>query len=340
MNIKQTKRYFKELINSKQHESIMLWGGPGIGKSQGIKQVAKELKADLIDLRLSLLNPVDLRGLPFIDKEKQEASWLKPTFLPKTNKLTILFLDEINLAPLSVQSAAYQLILDRKIGEYEVPDNTYIIAAGNRMEDRAHVTEFPAPLANRFIHINVDPDYDSWRDWAIREEINEKIISFLSNDPEYLYKKPKKGVKAFPTPRSWEFASKNLRIDKNIRKEVLNGIVGEEAVNQFYAWIRIYKELPDIDKILNGSMVNKKGFFNKVEVPDRNDIISTLTISLGIRSKEDNFDNVVKYIDYLPKEYQLLYINVVLNGQHEDKFRLSEAWKAWDAKNKDLMNEL
>ena len=142
-----------------------IWGSPGVGKSSLVAQIALEKNMKFIDLRLSLLDPTDLRGIPFFAKEEKKAVWAKPEFLPDTDCLDygILFLDEINSAPPTIQAAAYQLILDRKIGEYTLPQNYSIIAAGNYETDRGVTYRMPTPLANRFVHLNFDLDFESWK---------------------------------------------------------------------------------------------------------------------------------------------------------------------------------
>ena len=182
--IKSMVRKVYSLAEQGDYLAIMIWGGTGVGKSQAVKQTADELGVGFIDLRLSLLNPVDLRGLPSIDKENQTARWLHPGFLPtekKHGERGILFLDERNLAPQAVMSAGYQLILDRGIGEYRLPKGWIIVGAGNRVKDQAVVTKFPAPLANRFIHLELpEPDIDDWKQWALNHNIVEQVIAFLS----------------------------------------------------------------------------------------------------------------------------------------------------------------
>ncbi len=189
-----------------------LWGPPGIGKSTLIRHICKTEDYDLIDLRLSLLNPVDLRGLPVIDRDNRLAEWFTPAFLPnkKHKKKGILFLDEINLAPLAVQAAAYQLILDKRVGDYTFPSHWRIVAAGNREVDKANVYKLPAPLANRFVHFTIVPELGSWGHWAKENGVREEVTSFIFARPTHLFQMPKGNEKAFPSPRSWSFVSELL----------------------------------------------------------------------------------------------------------------------------------
>lgn len=191
-----------------------IWGNPGVGKSSLVQQIANEKEMKFIDLRLSLLDPTDLRGIPFFESDIKKAVWAKPEFLPDTSseEFGILFLDEINSAPPTIQAAAYQLILDRKIGEYVLPKNFAIIAAGNYESDRGVTYRMPTPLANRFVHLNFDLDFDSWKLWAYENNIDKRIISYLSYKQSDLFMfDPKSPNKSFATPRSWKFVDDILK---------------------------------------------------------------------------------------------------------------------------------
>ena len=234
------------LIENHVKHSVFIWGAPGIGKSSAVKQFAKEQDLKLIDLRISQLAPTDIRGLPYTKDGK--AHFAPPSFLP-TEGEGILFLDELNMASPSVMGIAQQLILDRQVGDYKVPDGWFIIAAGNRTEDRAAISQMPAPVANRFIHFHIDCTLDSWKEYAIAQGIDEKILSFLNFRPQLLYNF-EKNQSAWPSPRSWEFADTLLSVNLNIESAV-----GAGAASEFYAYQTIYRELPDIESIFRGENI-------------------------------------------------------------------------------------
>ncbi len=291
------------LIENKVKHSVFIWGAPGIGKSSAVTQVAKDKDLELIDLRISQLAPTDIRGLPYTKDGR--AHFAPPSFLP-TDGEGILFLDELNMASPSVMGIAQQLILDRQVGDYKVPEGWFIVAAGNRTEDRAAISQMPAPVANRFIHFHIDSSLDSWKEYAIGAGINEKILAFLNFRPQLLYNF-EKNQSAWPSPRSWEFANTLLNIDLSIESAV-----GSGAASEFYAYQTIYTELPNVDLIFDGE---------DIPVPHEPSLIYAICGALINRAK--TADNVFKGLKWL------------MNGTTEDYVGLymSDAMIALKAKN-------
>ena len=233
MNAKDLTQSLSALVAQKV--PTFLWGAPGIGKSSIVKQIAEAKGIGFVDLRLALMDPTDLKGIPFYDKESHTALWAPPAFLPQEGE-GILFLDELNSAAPSVQSSAYQLILDRRVGEYELPKGWAIVAAGNREGDRGLTYRMPAPLANRFVHFELEVDVNAWREWAYRSKMDEKIIAYISYKNEHLFTfDAKSDSKNFATPRSWEYVGKvlNAGVDKSLLLETLSGTVGKEVAVSF-----------------------------------------------------------------------------------------------------------
>ncbi|GCE30380.1 hypothetical protein KDA_58640 [Dictyobacter alpinus] len=199
----------------------------------------------MIDLRLSQLAPTDLRGLPVADTEHGLSRWYPPEFLPREGQ-GILFLDELNLAPPAMQGMAQQLILDRRVGSYTVPDDWFVGAAGNRKEDRASVFDMPAPLANRFIHLNVEPHFESFKIYALQNTIHEHILGFLSFRPALLHKLDPQQP-AWPSPRSWMIANKLYALNMDI-----SYVVGMGAASELASFVKLYNQLPDVEVVLQG----------------------------------------------------------------------------------------
>lgn len=242
-----------------QHTPVMLWGPPGVGKSQIIAQVAARHAVPVIDLRLSQMEPSDLRGIPF--RVDSTVEWAVPAMLPDSRRhgaCGILFLDEITSAAPSVSAAAYQLILDRSLGNYAVPPGWAIFAAGNRQGDRGVTYTMPAPLANRFSHFDVDANIDDWAAWAYAHGIDERVIGFLRFRPELLFDfDPAHNPVAFPSPRSWEFAHRALQKFHGtpLLGGALQACVGAAAGIELAAFIEHQAQMPDLDAILRGEAV-------------------------------------------------------------------------------------
>ena len=252
----------REFLSAREghHTPVMLWGPPGVGKSQIIAQVAARHDAPMIDIRLSQMEPSDLRGIPFRIEDRVE--WATPSMLPDVKRhgpQGILFLDEITSAPPSVSAAAYQLILDRRLGAYEVPKGWAIFAAGNRQGDRGVTYSMSAPLANRFSHFEVEANLDDWVTWAYANNIDERLIGFLRFRPELLFDfNPAHNPVAFPSPRSWEFAHRALRKfgDRpELLLPTLQACVGPAAGLELNAFIENLDRMPDLDAILRGEEV-------------------------------------------------------------------------------------
>ncbi len=243
MNPEDLKNYLDRLIVNDLKISTMIWGAPGIGKSSIVNQLATAHQLEFIDLRLSQLAPTDLRGLPVA--EAGVSKWFPPEFLPQQGR-GILFLDEINMAPPAMQGMAQQLILDRRVGSYVVPEGWFVWAAGNRKEDRAGVFDMPAPLANRFLHLQVEPDFASFKAYALECGIHEQIIAFLSFRPSLLHQlEPHQP--AWCSPRSWMMAS-----SLHANGLDLAPAIGMSANAEFQAFINLYRNLPDLTQILAG----------------------------------------------------------------------------------------
>ncbi|HEY0138107.1 MAG TPA: MoxR family ATPase, partial [Nannocystis sp.] len=251
--------------NIKAGISTMLHGSPGVGKSDTVRQLAARLDWDLRDIRISQMDSVDLRGVPSIRDGR--TYWNVPSFLPEPGpKPGILFLDEINSAPQSTMAAAYQLVLDRRLGDYVVPDNWAIIAAGNRQTDRAIVNQMSTALKNRFVHLTYDPNIEDWSSWALQADIVPEVLAFLRFRPNLLnefdapvgnedMKQKKRNMKdatAFATPRSWEFVSRLVKANqpKDSEFESFSGAVGEGAAVELMAFMKHHRSLPDLDALL------------------------------------------------------------------------------------------
>jgi len=301
-----------------------LWGAPGIGKSSIVKQIAKQKDVGFIDLRLALMDPTDLKGIPFYDKASHSALWAPPAFLPREGE-GILFLDELNSAAPAVQSSAYQLILDRRVGEYILPDGWAIVAAGNREGDRGVTYKMPAPLANRFVHFELDVDVDEWRKWAYENGIESRIIAYIAYKNEHLFTfDASKQEKSFATPRSWEYVNSILQsgIEASLLLDVLSGAVGRDVAVSFLSFLRVAAKLPDIDAILSG------------ELREQSEGVDVLyALGSGLVSKylqnpnAEILENLLSYTLEMQPEFAVMIVqDLQKNGVRMEH---SEAFKSW-----------
>jgi MoxR-like ATPase len=330
-----------EFLAADQHTPVMLWGPPGVGKSQIVAQVAAKHAVRMIDIRLSQMEPTDLRGIPFRAGERVE--WSIPNLLPEVARhgaRGILFLDEITSAPPTVTAAAYQLILDRRLGDYRVPDGWAIFAAGNRQGDRGVTYHMAAPLANRFTHYEVEADLDDWVAWAHRHDIDERLIAFLRFRPELLFEfKPNVNPIAFPSPRTWEYADRALKkfaAQPQLLLDALQGAVGTAAGAELKAFLDHLAELPDIDAILQGK---------PQRVPEAIDLQYALAAALVRRcaalqqapDAKRYLANVLRYAQTLPqRELGVMLVTDLQHSVGEPLVALPE-FAEWAASVADVM---
>ncbi len=319
---------FESVIQG-HHTPVMLWGAPGIGKSQIIAQVALEHNVPMIDIRLSQMEPSDLRGIPF--KNGDLVDWSIPSLLPdaaRHGEQGILFLDEITSAPPTVSAAAYQLILDRRLGDYMVPEGWVIFAAGNRQGDRGVTYSMPAPLANRFSHYELDVNLDDWVAWAYKNNIDERIIGFLRYRPEHLFEfDPAHNPVAFPSPRTWEFTHRALnKFDDNLKlfRQAASACVGEVAGVEVATFIEHLEDLPDLDAIVNGESVS---------IPEAIDLqyaICSALVGRAISVKgKDNaqqvWGNILNFArDFPQKELGVMLVSDMQRAIGEEIFTIPE----------------
>jgi hypothetical protein len=255
----QARKAITKCFNVKR--PIFLWGPPGIGKSDVVAEIARDMGALLIDLRLGQMDPTDIRGIPFYNKELGKMDWAPPIDLPDEETASqypyvVLFMDEMNSAPPAVQSAAYQLVLNRRVGKYRLPDNVVMVAAGNRESDKGVTYRMPTPLSNRFVHSEMKVDFPSWQEWAIKNQIHKDVVGFLTFAKQDLYDfDAKSSSRAFATPRSWTFVSELLAdedLDVATTTDLIAGTVGEGLAVKFMAHRKISGKLPKPEDILSG----------------------------------------------------------------------------------------
>lgn len=291
----------------KAGKPIFLHGSPGVGKSSIVNQVCAELGNEIADVRTTLLEPVDLRGLPHVADGK--TVWARPVFLPDHPKMT-LFLDELTSAEQSVQAACYQLVLDKRVGEHALPADCGIIAAGNKQSDRAHTNRMPTALANRLIHIEIEPDLNDWIMWGLSNTIRTELIAFMMFRPDALFCfDPRKDERAFASPRSWETVSRLLDAlpvttaeEQAVLTAMINGTVGEGMGTEFSAFLATYKDLPNPKQAL----LNPK----TAKIPQTPAGLYAVCASLCHHVDPNTVDNFFEYIGRMGEEFQTLAVKL------------------------------
>lgn len=308
----------------------MIWGGPGEGKSQLVYLVAKMLSAKVFELRANLFDPVDVRGGLKVVEMKDgtyKTRYGIPEDYPDSNYqgTVVLLIDELPNAPKATQNALLQLTLDRKIGTYELPPNTIIVAAGNRAQDRAAVHEMPTPVKNRFAHYTLEANIDDWVEWALSADIDPSIISFLRYRPQLL-SSVDSTQNAFPTPRAWEMLNKKLPF---MQDEFYGcaSVVGDGPAGEYIAFKQIYTEVPDIDDLLAKPTTTK--------VPTGTSVLYAICGALTSRVDQQNFEAIMKYVKRMPPEYQVI---VVRDSLAKEKTLISHtAFTKWTQDNAEVL---
>ena len=286
-------------------QPVMVWSAPGMGKSQIAQQVAAATGRKYVDIRALLLDPVDLRGIPWRDTSTGMTRWAPPAFLPPMDStdLWLLNLEEVNAAVQMVQGALYQLTLDRMLGEYKLPEGAAIIACGNREGDRGVVHRMPTPLASRFVHLDLKVDKEDWQEWALNAGIEPETMFFVESRPELLHQfDPKSAEKAFPCPRTWEFADRLLkqgkanggRLDPETQRTLYRGTVGQAAAVEFTAFLKLWRELPHPKQVISDP--------SNAPIPGNQSTLLALCGSLYRLADDINFDAIVTYATRLRRE--------------------------------------
>jgi hypothetical protein len=324
----------------KANRPTMIWGAPGIGKSDMARQIALQYAKQFVthkvssnstadelvkDVRLLLMNPVHLNGIPDLQKtsEGKKTVFTRPdVVITEDEPYVVLFLDEITAAPPSVQAAAYQLVLDRRIGNYRLPDYVRIICAGNRRQDRSVSNEMPLALKTRMFHISLEVDTNDWILWALDNNIAPEIVAFIKMVPSVLHVMPGEtrelngNVVTFPvdshtapTPRGWHMLSDFLKagIPDEFEIEVVEGIIGKGVANVFAGFRKIYRQLPNPTAVLMAP--------DTATVPNKSDARWAISVALAHHVNENTLANALKYMQRITdssgnvlKEYETIFM--------------------------------
>lgn len=319
-----TTRYNNENMRKR---ALFLLGNSGVGKSDVVRQAAASLGIEVRDLRLSQCDPTDLRGVPSTLEGK--TYWNHPANFPEEGTEGIFFLDEITSALPAVLAASYQLILDRALGDYVVPDGWIIVAAGNFKSDRGVTYTIPAPLMNRMSMFKIETTLEDFLNHGAVNGLDPRVMAFLGDRADLLHKFGKEDYgKQFPTPRSWFSIGDVLQLEQEpaVRAESIQADVGIEAGIVFESFMRVWETMPSINKILTEP--------DSVAIPESTDLRYCVTMGLAARITEENFDNAWSYLKrFTNMEFQTLAVKLAY--QRDPDIQNAESFLDWSLATQD-----
>ena len=302
---------------------ILIHSSPGVGKSSIVRQVAEKLGIGFVDVRLAEMESVDIRGLPSVDKDNGVMKWNAPDFWPRDpNSKGIIFLDELTSCDKSCQVAAYELILDRKIGDfYKVPAGWYIVSAGNLTTDRAVAMSMSSALSNRFLHVELETDSEQWGAWAITHDVHPSVIGFIQYRPENLFNMEKENLeRGWPSPRSWDRVSQMCKIygnNEKLLRKIVYGLVGPAKGIEFMEFYRINQGFDNILDMMYGKI--------PIKIPTKNDQLYAMCSSMvyilwrGKDEKDEKtrLDGFFKILSEMNPEFVMMSIQNAMQGRSE-----------------------
>jgi hypothetical protein len=323
----------------RENVPVMLWGAPGIGKSDLMAEIAAELGLPLRTFIASIKTPVDLSGIPVPDLTQGKAVWLRPTDLP--TEACLFFIDEINTNSPAMQAAMFQLVLERRCGDHHLHPDTVIVAAGNRVSDRAAAQRMPSALKNRFAHFTIVPDVAAWTSWASGAGVDPYLVAFLNFRPALLHIMPGATVddgdikisvdveaNAFPSPRAWVRAGKFVNRSADVRQHLIAAQVGQGPAAELEGFLRVCHSVPTLDDVIANPKTAK--------VPAEGDAASRYAIcALICRSAtRENFDVLLQYAARLGREFEVL--TAVDAVKRHPELATTGAFGTWAVGNQDI----
>lgn len=312
-------------------DPVMLWGPPGVGKSDVVWQLGRKKSRKVIEYRANLREPVDVRGIPVPDVKAGVTKWLIPDELPRADRdgaEGYLFLDEINTASPQMMAVLFGLVLDRRVGDYVLPEGWQIIAAGNRVSDRAAAQRMPTALRNRFAHLFVAPDVNAWCAWAGANDVAPEMVAFIRLRRELIHRMPRGDENAFPTPRSLTKAAKYVGVSGvAMRQRLFAAHIGADVAGELNGFIELYQSLGSLDDIVANPTTAK--------VPTEMSQLYAVCTGLGRLATRKNFSQIMKYCVRLDRERQMLLIHDAT--VRDAKLKETAAYSAWAVENQDLI---
>lgn len=332
MKMNLTQAHAAIVRGIRNHLVPFVVGSPAVGKSAIVHQIAKEYALKVIDVRLAQCDPCDLLGFPQLDRDTGKAYYAPmDTFPIQGDKVPegyngwLIFLDELTSAPRAVQAAAYKLVLDKMVGNHRLHDKVVVVAAGNLETDNAIVEPMSSALKSRLMHLEVQLDQEVWLEWAVKAGIDHRILSYIRFKPDMLYTfNPESSDDTYGSPRTWEFASRLIRDQEKVTSDdlhVLAGCVSEGLAREFIGFCSIYSNLLTVEQICR----DPEG----VPVPTSPSELYALSGSLGNHAKPENIELLIKFIQRMPIEFNIITLRDATKRTPE--LRKTAALQQWIA---------
>ena len=349
----QAKGYIVELTEDpweRDWPSIMLWGGPGVGKSSISEQATLERGWGFIDIRLTQVQLIDVIGLPYIEKIIRDGEvpdaitrFARSVYMPtRDRKRWIIMLDELVSAPPAIQTQAYQLMSEHRIGPHVLDPGVHVVAAGNRITDKGVVYRMPSPLVNRCVHIEVEPHIDDWLDYMMPLGVVPEVVAYLRRYPQRLLELHADIDRLpFPSPRSWTYTSRVLGKYLTMYpreaalgrvRPLIEGLLGPGVASDFLLFLRVFDKIPDTEAIIDGR--------DSPEPPSDPDALYALTSSLvGLTRTRSDLTHFLRYILRLPRTFAVLSVRDAFRVGQEVRQRLTSS-PAWPDVARELKDDI
>jgi dynein-related subfamily AAA family protein len=311
-------------------DAVMIWGPPGVGKSDIVRQLGAKKKRKVIEFRTNIREPVDVRGIPVPCEKTGTTRWFVPDELPQVDRdgaEGYLFIDEINTGSPQMMAVMFGLVLDRRVGEYELPPGWKIVAAGNRVSDRASAQRMPTALRNRFAHIFVIADVKAWADWANANAVAPELVAFIRLRRDFLHVMPKGDENAFPTPRSWTRCSKYVGAVAVHRLRLFASHVGDAYASELDGFIELYKSMGSLEDIIQNPADAK--------LPTEASTRYAVCTGLARLATRKTMPAIIQYAERLPRESQILVIHDATT--RDESLKNTAAYGKWAVANQDLV---
>jgi hypothetical protein len=312
---------------------VMLWGSPGIGKSDVVRQIARELSWSCLDnWRASTMDPTDIKGVPNVVNGRTVFN--PPGDLPdvaRDGEEGIVFLDEINTGPALVQAGMMQFTLDRRIGNYSLPPKWRIAAAGNLISDKAAAQRMISSLGNRMAHFYVQPDFQVWKAWAVQNGVMPEIVAFLewkeSKGQSLLHKMPQRDEVRFPTPRSWARTSTVCQHAPTMAFQIAEANVGEAAAVEFKGFLDVYRSLPKLAEI--------EAAPDTCRIPLEGSAQFAVCAMLSRAASASNLAAIVRYVKRIGADYSVMTVTDAV--RRDVNLKQAPGYADWAVANQHVM---